>query len=244
MAGFFQTIDPVLVFCFRLHDGLSDFLARHLFRAKWFLLAIAHLSLFGFLFPEWRKDFGEMAANVLIVILFLSPLSKIFRARLLLQMMGLRRELGILMAYLATVHGLGYMLDPDWLQVFIAPYRETGFSALQPGLLFGIAAYTLTLPLLFTSNNLATRFLGGKNWKRLHRLVYGLFVAAIFHRLLIRSGSGYDMIALAQAALLISSYAFVKLLAWRNFLPPLRAAIALVSERYEEYGFSNKQTQS
>ena len=232
--------DQLLVLCFFLHDGASNFLMQHLYGIKRFLLVVAHLSLFGFLLPDLRKDFGELAANLLIVILFLRPLSKIFRMRLLMQLMSLRRELGILMAYLATVHGIGYLLDPEWFSVFIAPYWRTDFLAIEPRLLFGMLAYTLTLPLLLTSNNLALKFLGGKKWKMLHRLVYLLFIAAASHRFLTKSIFAYDMFALFEAALLLGSYALAKLLAWKNFLAPLRDAITYVALRYKGYILKQK----
>lgn len=240
MRGFFEKIDPFIVFCFRLHDSASDFLAAHLLSIKRTLLIVAHLSLFGFLFPDLRKDFGEMAANVLLVILFLSPLSRIFRMRLLAQLMGIRRELGILMAYLATVHGMGYILDPAWFVVLIAPYWRTDFLSIEPRLLLGMLAYALTLPLLLTSNTLALRFLGGKRWKMLHRLVYGIFFAAIFHRLFTRSAAGDDVAALTQAIILVSAYLLAKLLAWKNFIAPLRDVIASVSVRYRTYLLAKK----
>ncbi len=239
---FFEAIDPLVVLCFRVHDIASGFLAKYLLPVKRTILVVAHVSLFGFLFPDLRKDFGQMAANVLIVILFLSPLSRIFRMRLLAQMMGIRRELGILMAYLATVHGMGYMLDPDWFRVFVAPYWRTDFLSIEPRLLFGMLAYLLTLPLLLTSNTLAMRFLGGKRWKLLHRLVYGLFFAAIFHRLFTRSVVGDDVVALIQAATLVSAYLLTKFLAWKNFIAPLRDIIAYVGGRYRTYALAEKTT--
>lgn len=221
-----------LHFLFWGHDMASTLLARYVVVVKRTLLGVAHLSLFGFLFPEFRQDFGELAATLLIGILFLSPLSRMFRMRLLLQLMGLRRELGILMGYLATVHGLGYVLDPDWFQFIFAPLGPEHFWPIDPRYLFGVGAYALTLPLLFTSNGFAQRTLGGRHWKQLHRLVYGLFVFSIVHRYLIKEG---ETEYLVQALLLLAAYVLAKLLAWNNFLPPLAAAIEAVALRYREY---------
>jgi len=232
MKTFFETIDPLLVLCFRLHDMVSGLLARNMRETKIGLLSIAHLSFFGLLFPEFRKDFGNLAAVVLIGILFLSPLSKIFRMRLMVQLMGLRREFGILMGYLATVHVAGYFIDPIWFDRFVAPYLSAELFSMNPTYLFGIAAYILTLPLLFTSNTIALRALGGRRWKGLHRLAYPLLVFTMLHRFTIR---GMTTMALLQAILLISAYAFVKLLARKNILPTLQSAIDGVSGRYAEW---------
>lgn len=199
----------LLHFCFWIHDLASQLLAKHLFLWKKLILIGAHLALFGFFFPDIRKEFGELAGNLLIVILFLSPLSRITRMRLLLQAMTLRRELGIAFGYLATVHGLGYFFDSQWNALFIKPYFESGIP-IEPVFLLGILAYFLTLPLLFTSNNLAIKYMGGAKWKLLHRLVYFVFFFAIFHRFLIRGGARADEIA--QVVLLLSSYVLLKIL--------------------------------
>ncbi|MFZ3031809.1 MAG: ferric reductase-like transmembrane domain-containing protein [Candidatus Moraniibacteriota bacterium] len=228
----------VLGWAFWWHDWASTFLAKHLFGVKRCILIVAHLSLFGFFFPEMRKDFGELAGNLLIVILFLSPISKILRMRLLLQAMSLRRELGITMAYLATVHGVGFLLDPEWFALFIAPYWRDDFLAIDPAYLFGMGAYVLTLPLLLTSNSLAQRFLGSK-WKLLHRLVYALFVLAIFHRFLVRGGA--DIGEVFQVTFLLASYALAKILAWKNFLPTLQKSIDWVALQYKEYTIARKE---
>lgn len=232
---FFRWIDPLLPYLFRLHDGLCDFMGDHFQMIKTIFLMAAHLTLLGFLFPDMRKDFGEIAANLLIFILFLSPLSRIFRIRFLVLLMGLRRELGIFMAYLATVHGVGYFLDPVWFDLIIKPHWPEALFRIEPMILFGIIGYLLTLPLLFTSNTLANRLLGGKNWKRLHRMVYIVFLLIVLHRLFMR---GVDMVGLFQAGFLLGTYGFLKLLAWRNFLLPLTEMITLTKKRYQEWKVS------
>ena len=45
----------------------------------------------------------------------------------------------------------------------------------------GIAAWLLLLPLAVTSTNWAIRKMGGKNWNRLHKLVYAAAVCGIIH---------------------------------------------------------------
>lgn len=220
---------PLLVFSFRLHDWAAAWLARYFFRVKTVLLIIAHLTLFGFFFPDLRKEFGEMAGNLLIGILFLSPLSKIFRARLLQQLMGLRREFGITFGYLATVHGVGYLTDPLIAPYFIEQVTSSTLGIWERPFLFGFLAYAVTLPLLFTSNTLANRLLGGRNWKLLHRTVYVMALLAVMHRFTIK---GMDPVALIEMVVLIGGYLLVKLLAWKNFLPPLVSLIDWVAEEY------------
>lgn len=231
MENLLKSLQPILHWGYQLHDWVSDFLVKHIFAVKRTLLVLAHLSLFGFLFPEMRKDFGELAANLLIVILFISPLSKIFRMRLLIQLMMLRRELGIMMGYLATVHGVGYLIDPDWADFIIQPMLAGNFWGDDPRYTFGILAYALTLPLLLTSNALSQRFLGTK-WKLLHRSVYLMFAFAIIHRFLVK---GAPVFVIVEIIVLLGSYGLLKALAWKNFLPPLVTAIRFVAEDYRRF---------
>lgn len=231
MENLLKSLQPILHWVYQLHDWVSDFLVKHIFAVKRTLLVLAHLSLFGFLFPEMRKDFGELAANLLIVILFMSPLSKIFRMRLLIQLMMLRRELGIMMGYLATVHGVGYLIDPDWADFIIQPMLAGNFWGDDPRYTFGILAYALTLPLLLTSNALSQRFLGTK-WKLLHQSVYLMFAIAIIHRFLVR---GAPTFVLFEIALLLGTYGLLKALTWKNFLSPLVSVIHWVSEDYRRF---------
>lgn len=220
-----------LQFGFRLHDWVSAWLAANFFQVKTSLLVLAHLSLFGFFFPDIRGEFGSAAGNLLIVILFLSPLSKIFRIRLLQQLMGLRRELGIIFGYLATVHGVGYMLDPGF-HLVLGQYLPWDPFSLEAPFLFGLGAYLLTLPLLLTSNNIANRLLGGRNWKLLHRIIYLMALLAVAHRFMMNGMTDW---ALIQMIILVVAYILAKLLAWRNFLPPLVKLIALVAEEYRRF---------
>ena len=234
MTLLFETI-------FGLHDWASAFLVKHLFRIKKGILIIAHLSLLGLLLPDMRRDFGEIAEVVLLGILFLSPLSQIFRTRLLLQCMSLRRELGIFMAYLATVHGVGYLIDPEWVAVFVEPYLSGNVFSINPTYIFGGVAYMLTLPLLFTSNNLMQRFLNSGTWKRLHRLVYLVLVLVLLHHFSINGGM--DVFGWLQIIAILGAYIFMKLLAWKkDLLPPLNRVIGVVATRYHDYEAIKKKS--
>ncbi len=219
---------------FDVHDWVSVFLVKHLFTLKKVILVVAHLSLLGLLFPDMRRDFGQIAEIMLLGILFLSPLSRIFRMRLLLQLMGFRRELGIFMAYLATVHGVGYLIDPEWVAVFVEPYLLGNAFPINPTYFLGGVAYVLTLPLLFTSNNLMQRFLDGGTWKRLHRLVYLVLVLVLLHHFSVKRGM--DVFGWFQTIAILGAYIFMKLLAWKkDLLPPLNRGIGVVATWYRDY---------
>lgn len=197
------------------------------------LLIVAHLSLLGFLFPDLRRSFGSWALALLLGILFLSPLSKLFRVPFLLQLMGLRRELGIFMAYLATVHSLGYLLDSAWASFFITPYILSDPWLIDSRYLLGLLAYVLTLPLLFTSNNMAIRFLGGRNWKWLHRLVYPLLFLTLFHKFL-RPGSA-RLADIISPTIIFLGYLCLKVVAENSSLLPVQRFSGWIVTRYQAY---------
>ncbi len=181
---------------------------------------------------------GSFALILLVGFLFLSPLSKMLRMRLLFQVMSVRREIGIAMAYAASVHVFGYLLDSDWLSFFMHSYLSGDLFTSNVRYALGFFAYLLTLPLLLTSNTLLNRFLGGKNWKRLHRLVYPLFALVLFHKFL-RPGT-VGMADLVAPTMVLLFYVVLKVLAWKNFLPPLQRMFDRVAWRYREYVATQK----
>lgn len=227
---FLGKIDVFLFWCFWTHDFLSGLLAKYFVGIKKMILVVAYVSLLGIFFPEFGQDYGNASITVLFVIIFLSPISKILRMRVLLQMMGLRRELGISMGFLAIVHGMTYLV-PAW-------GTDSSFFAVYFWL--GIVALFLTLPLLLTSNTFSVRLFGGKKWKMVHYLVYPLFVAAVLHESL-RFGGAWSLsntralLDLAQATSIICFYGLLKVLARKNFFAPLERMIAYVASRYVAY---------
>lgn len=237
MVSLLKSLDPFVVFCFQVHDSVSNFIAENFLLIKRVILIVAYLSLSFVLFPEMRRGFGSLAEGMLLGILFLSPLSKIFRMRLFAELMGLRREFGILMGCLALVHGIAYFIDPTSFSINIAPYLNAQFFTMQPLYYFGILALLITLPLFLTSNNISVRFLGGKRWKLLHRSAYALLLIMLLHILFLRSmrRGGYSFGELISPVSIVLGYVLLKVLAWKNFLPFLRDAITYISERYTQY---------
>jgi DMSO/TMAO reductase YedYZ heme-binding membrane subunit len=225
MSSIFTSILRALFF---LHDGAAEFVRKYYGQVKIVLLLIAHASLFGFFFPDARNDFGEWARNILLGLLFLSPLARLFPISLLQLLMGLRRQLGILFAYLVSVHGLGYFLDPNFFQFAIAPFLSSPLQ-IDPRLLCGMVAYVLTLPLLLTSNDLSLKLLKG-NWKKLHRIVYVVFVLGMLHAFTIREASGWW-----EAALVIGAYLVLKICAHSPNVGALLSLKKYVAEEYARY---------
>lgn len=238
-------VEKPLLLGFRLHDILFTWLSRNIRMVKTIILILAHFSLTGFFFPDMRTELGEMALNILILILFLSPVASITRMPLLLIVMGLRREIGILVGYLAMVHGLGYFIDPASFALSIAPYLPGDILSIDPILLLGTAALFLLVPLLLTSNAFALRVLGGVRWKRIHMIVYPMFFLVVLHRFMASGGLSGGIANVAEVILLLGGYSLLKFLAWKpNSFPLFRGMLSSIGERYRRYPLSEEVTAS
>ncbi|MER5171929.1 protein-methionine-sulfoxide reductase heme-binding subunit MsrQ [Thioclava kandeliae] len=128
---------------------------------------------------------GKIALWFLIGGLVISPLRRITGVNLL----RYRRAAGLLGFFYVALHLMAWIvLDMAllWRQLLPDLYR-------RPYLLFGIAAFALLIPLAVTSNNASIRRLG-KNWRRLHWLVYPAVGLGLLHylwQMKVISGEGW-----------------------------------------------------
>ncbi len=116
---------------------------------------------------------GKTALNLLMLTLMVTPVHDLARR---LQLLRLRRMLGLFAFFYAVVHFTVYVvldLDFDWRMVGAdivkRPYITVGFTAL-----------VLLVPLAVTSTNRMMRRLG-RRWTRLHRLIYAIAALGIWH---------------------------------------------------------------
>lgn len=164
-------------------NPLVDTYGKHI---RIFLLAVAFSSP-GLLFIPGLidiKDTGEIALELLWIILFIPILAKVFNQSLAKKFIPWRKELGILMGMLGLVHGLQYfsfggivdnMMDGTfWTSIFNTPF-----------LLVGTIALAISTLLLITSNIYSIKKMK-KYWKILHRLVYPLLLLVVVHVILIQ----------------------------------------------------------
>ena len=116
---------------------------------------------------------GHHAVALLIMSLACTPLNTIFRWSELLKR---RRALGLYAFMYATIHVLIYVnLDFGLAWSFILQ----NFTQ-DPRLIVGLTAFLLLIPLASTSFDIWKKRLG-KNWKRLHKVVYAIAPLAVLH---------------------------------------------------------------
>ena len=124
---------------------------------------------------ELSLETGEWTLRFLIIALAMTPLRRITAH---VEFTRHRRMLGLFALFYATLHlavWLVFMLEFRWFamakELFERPYITVGFSA-----------YLILLALGLTSPRVMVRKLG-KNWKRLHKLVYVAAVLGVVHLL-------------------------------------------------------------
>jgi sulfoxide reductase heme-binding subunit YedZ len=120
------------------------------------------------------RSLGTWALVLLLVTLSVTPLRWLTGWAWLLR---LRRMFGLFAFFYACLHVLAFVsldhwfdLAAIWTDVLKRPYVTAGFTA-----------FVLLLPLALTSTNRAVRRLGGRNWQRLHRLVYAIAPIVVLH---------------------------------------------------------------
>jgi sulfoxide reductase heme-binding subunit YedZ len=119
------------------------------------------------------RSTGIMALLFLALSLTVTPARHLFGAPWLTK---LRRTLGLLSFGYACVHVSIYIgLDQGFNLVALARDALT-----RPFITFGLLAFSLMVPLAWTSTNAAIRRLG-KRWTVVHRRVYLVAVCAVLH---------------------------------------------------------------
>lgn len=118
---------------------------------------------------------GLTAAWLLVATLTISPVRALVHA--LGWLIQFRRLLGLFMFFYATLHMLTWLglyanFDLNTIKTDLAQRRFV---------IVGAITYLLLLPLALTSTAWAIRKLGGKNWNRLHWLIYFAAYTSMTH---------------------------------------------------------------
>jgi sulfoxide reductase heme-binding subunit YedZ len=154
--------------------------------ALFLLLALPVLSLIWRFFSDGLgvnpietllDESGQWALRTLLLTLLMTPLRRFLKQAWPIQ---IRRMLGLYSFFYASLHFIIFVaLDKAfyWDEI-IDDILE------RPYIMFGFAALLMLIPLAVTSTNNWIRRLG-RNWQRLHRLVYPVAVFTLIHFLLL-----------------------------------------------------------
>ena len=118
---------------------------------------------------------GKATIWLLAITLAITPLRRL--SPRLNWLIKFRRLFGLFAFFYATLHMLTYVALYSGFDVnaMLADVAKRRFITM------GVAAYLLLVPLALTSTTWAIRKLGGKNWNRLHKLVYVAAICGVIH---------------------------------------------------------------
>jgi sulfoxide reductase heme-binding subunit YedZ len=128
---------------------------------------------------------GRHAITLLVLSLACSPLNNMFGWRELIKR---RRALGLYTFLYATIHVIIFV-DLDYglaWSLIIQTILE------KPYIIVGVLSFLMLIPLAFTSFNIWKVRLG-KNWKRLHQMVYLIAPLAILHYAWGKKGDFFEL---------------------------------------------------
>jgi methionine sulfoxide reductase heme-binding subunit len=152
-------------------------------------LTIFLAALIPLLRLAWKALHGGLGANPIEVIthstgdwtlifvlatLSVTPLRRLTRQYWLI---GIRRMVGLFAFFYGTLHFLTYI----WLDKFFDIHEMIKDIVKRPFITVGFSAFVLMIPLAATSTAWSIRRLGGKNWQRLHRLIYLTGILGVVH---------------------------------------------------------------
>ncbi|MGQ3676073.1 protein-methionine-sulfoxide reductase heme-binding subunit MsrQ [Xanthobacter sp. TB0139] len=147
---------------------------------------------------------GLWALRFLCLCLAITPLRQLAGVNLL----PWRRALGLLAFWYVLAHVTVYLLLDRGLNLSAI----TQDLLRRPYIMLGMAGLVLLVPLALTSNRWSIRKLG-RNWVRLHQLVYAVLLAGVLHfALSLKVLDGQAIFYLATATLLLG-YRLVRKLA-------------------------------
>jgi sulfoxide reductase heme-binding subunit YedZ len=117
---------------------------------------------------------GDWTLILILATLSITPLRRITHQYWLI---GVRRMIGLFAFFYGTLHFLTYI----WLDKFFDIHEMLKDIVKRPFITIGFSAFVLMIPLALTSTAWSIRRLGGKNWQRLHRLIYLTATLGVVH---------------------------------------------------------------
>ncbi len=119
------------------------------------------------------RSTGWWTLFLLMATLAVTPLRRLSGMNWLLRV---RRMLGLYAFFYAFSHFVTFI----WFDHWFDPAEILMDVIKRPFITVGFGAFLLLLPLAVTSNNAMVRRLG-RNWQRLHRLVYAIGLLGVLH---------------------------------------------------------------
>jgi len=147
---------------------------------------------------------GDWTLILILVTLSITPLRRITKQYWLI---GIRREIGLFAFFYGTLHFTTYI----WLDKFFDWHEMVKDIAKRPFITVGFTAFVLLIPLALTSTAGWIRRLGGRNWQRLHRLIYVTAILGVVHYIWLVKA---DLRKPLQYAIVLSTLLLYRVAVW------------------------------
>jgi len=169
---------------------------------------------------ELEQRTGRHAITLLVLSLACTPVNTLFKWA---EPLKRRRALGLYAFMYAVIHVIIFV-DLDYglaLSLIVKTVLQ------KPYIVVGMIAFLLLTPLAFTSFDIWKKRLG-KNWKRMHQLVYGIAPLVVLHYAWSKKG---DLFALQGDIVRPFIYGLIIAIFFILRIPAIRKALASFSPR-------------
>jgi len=198
-------------------------IAMHLYAWSGLILLIFDFAT-GNISPNPIQDLehrtGRHALVLLVLSLLCTPLNTLFKWS---EPLKRRRALGLYAFMYAAIHVIIFV-DLDFGLAWSSLMQEV---IQKPRLIVGAIAFLLLIPLAITSFDIWKKRLG-KNWKRLHQIVYFIAPLVVLHYLWSKKG---DILSLQGEILKPMIYGLIIAIFLIVRIPPVRKALSSFSTR-------------
>jgi sulfoxide reductase heme-binding subunit YedZ len=140
----------------------------------WLLFALFSGLVMGDQVKFIQHVTGDTVLSCLMLTLTITPLRRLTGWN---EIIRVRRLIGLTAFWYACLHFSTYVVFDQSLSIS----EIMTDIAKHPWVLVGFTAFLCLIPLAITSTNGWVRRLGGKRWRRLHRLVYVAAAAGVLH---------------------------------------------------------------
>jgi sulfoxide reductase heme-binding subunit YedZ len=185
-------------------------------QAQWIKRVVKPLAFLAALVPlgllVWHGFNGELSANPIsdithetgtwtlrfvLITLAVTPLRRITGWT---GIQRLRRMFGLFAFFYGSLHFMTYL----YLDQFFDFNSILHDIPKRPFITVGFTAFVLMIPLAATSTDRIAKWMGGRRWRILHRLVYATAIAGVIHYLwLVKADTRPPLIYAAILALLL-----------------------------------------
>ncbi len=145
------------------------------------------------------NETGVWTLRFLLITLSITPLRRITGWS---SLQRFRRMVGLFAFLYVSLHFTTYLyLDKffDWQEILMDVGK-------RPFITVGFAAFTFLTPLALTSFDSIMKRMGGKRWKRLHRVVYACAVLGVIHYLWLVKADKQRPLAYGIIVVILLSY--------------------------------------